>query len=173
MRHICLKIKPFANDGRGNIKQTLHRASIWRTRNYENNNYGTKYNNYCTNNYKGKKDNKNYGNNNYDCNEDYDSSGIKKDNYDIAGITIRVGRYVPNVARALLPLVERGNVLILSIPGLGKTTLLRDLATTIANCLANMPQRVIVVDTSNEIAGDDDAPLPFMGRCRRMQVPYR
>lgn len=88
-------------------------------------------------------------------------------------MTIRVGRYVPNVARALLPLVARGNLLILSIPGLGKTTLLRDLATTIANCLASTPERVIVVDTSNEIAGDDETPLPFMGRCRRMQVPFQ
>ena len=32
-------------------------------------------------------------------------------------------------------------------------------------------KRVIVVDTSNEIAGDGDVPHPGIGRARRMQVP--
>ena len=32
-------------------------------------------------------------------------------------------------------------------------------------------KRVVIVDTSNEIAGDGDVPHPAIGRARRMQVP--
>src|SRR4029077_1514059 len=32
-------------------------------------------------------------------------------------------------------------------------------------------KRVIIVDTSNEIAGDGDVPHPAIGHARRMQVP--
>src|SRR5262249_883535 len=35
----------------------------------------------------------------------------------------------------------------------------------------DLEKRVIVVDTSNEIAGDGDVPHPGIGRARRMQVP--
>lgn len=87
------------------------------------------------------------------------------------GVTVRVGRYVPNAAKALVPLTRRGSLLIISRAGLGKTTLLRDLATSIANN-ASSP-RVAVVDTSNEIGGDDPVPMSFLGRCRRIQVPRR
>jgi stage III sporulation protein SpoIIIAA len=90
---------------------------------------------------------------------------------EILGVTMRVGRYIPHVARALLPVLSRGNVLLLSKPGVGKTTILRDLTAT----LARMPTspRVVVVDTSNEICGDSIIPLPFIGRARRFQVPKR
>ncbi|RHW72262.1 putative Chloroplast orF [Trypanosoma brucei equiperdum] len=87
------------------------------------------------------------------------------------GLTIRVGRYVPNVARALVPLARRGSVLILSKAGMGKTTILRDLAASLSRDPAK--PRVMVVDTSNEIGGDSPMPLPFLGRCRRIQVPRR
>lgn len=87
------------------------------------------------------------------------------------GVTVRVGRYVPRAARAILPLTEKGNVLIIAKAGLGKTTLLRDLASSIANNPLN--HRVTVVDTSNEIGGDGPVPLSFLGRCRRIQVPQR
>ncbi|KAG5472426.1 hypothetical protein LSCM1_03825 [Leishmania martiniquensis] len=87
------------------------------------------------------------------------------------GVTLRVGRYVPGAARALLPLARRGSLLILSKAGMGKTTLLRDLAAG----LAHDPRtpRVTVVDTSNEIGGDGPIPLPYLGRCRRIQVARR
>ncbi|CCW61619.1 unnamed protein product [Phytomonas sp. EM1] len=84
---------------------------------------------------------------------------------------MRIGRYVPNASRALRPLVERGSLLIMSRAGVGKTTLLRDLAASIAQ----HPGRplIMVVDTSNEIGGDGPVPMPFLGRCRRIQVPRR
>ncbi|KAK7201092.1 hypothetical protein NESM_000169400 [Novymonas esmeraldas] len=87
------------------------------------------------------------------------------------GVTLRVGRYVPGAAEALLPLAQRGSVLILSKAGVGKTTLLRDLAAGLAQG-PRLP-RVTVVDTSNEIGGDGPLPLPYLGRCRRIQVPRR
>lgn len=87
------------------------------------------------------------------------------------GVTVRVGRYVPNAAKALLPLTKNGSLLIISKAGLGKTTLLRDLAASIANS-ASSP-RVAIVDTSNEVGGDDPVPMSFLGRCRRIQVPRR
>ncbi|ORC90870.1 single-stranded nucleic acid binding protein R3H domain-containing protein [Trypanosoma theileri] len=87
------------------------------------------------------------------------------------GLTIRVGRFVPNVARALLPLAHKGSVLILSKAGIGKTTLLRDLAASLSREISK--PRVMVVDTSNEIGGDSPVPLPFLGRCRRIQVAKR
>lgn len=90
---------------------------------------------------------------------------------EILGITVRVGRYVPNAAKALLSLAREKSLLILSRAGLGKTTLLRDLAASIANSPTS--PRVAVVDTSNEIGGDGPIPMPFLGRCRRIQVPKR
>ncbi|GET90811.1 hypothetical protein, conserved [Leishmania tarentolae] len=87
------------------------------------------------------------------------------------GVTLRVGRYVPGAARALLPLAQRGSLLILSKAGMGKTTLLRDLAASLAQEPGT--PRVTVVDTSNEIGGDGPIPLPYLGRCRRLQVARR
>ncbi|CAG9578442.1 conserved hypothetical protein [Leishmania major strain Friedlin] len=87
------------------------------------------------------------------------------------GVTLRVGRYVPGAARALLPLAQRGSLLILSKAGMGKTTLLRDLAAALAQEPGT--PRVTVVDTSNEIGGDGPIPLPYLGRCRRIQVAQR
>jgi hypothetical protein len=66
-------------------------------------------------------------------------------------------------------LVETGkNVLLMGPPGIGKTTILRETARVLAD---DFKKRVIVVDTSNEIAGDGDIPHPAIGHARRMQVP--
>jgi hypothetical protein len=47
----------------------------------------------------------------------------------------------------------------------GKTTMLRETARILSE-----DNRVVIVDTSNEIAGDGDIPHPAIGRARRMQV---
>ncbi|KPI90169.1 putative YCF45 [Leptomonas seymouri] len=99
------------------------------------------------------------------------ASGWRGRHGEMLGVTLRVGRYVPGVARALLPLAQTGSLLIISKAGMGKTTLLRDLASGLAQN-RGMP-RVTVVDTSNEIGGDGPIPLPYLGRCRRIQVPTR
>jgi len=87
----------------------------------------------------------------------------------IVGLTCRVGRAVFGTIRIIDDLVRDGkSVLLLGRPGVGKTTMLRE----VARFLADEPnRRVIVVDTSNEIAGDGDIPHPGIGSARRMQVP--
>src|SRR5207249_4308823 len=60
------------------------------------------------------------------------------------------------------------SVLLLGRPGVGKTTMLREVARVLADDLG---KRVVIVDTSNEIAGDGHIPHPGIGRARRMQVP--
>jgi stage III sporulation protein SpoIIIAA len=46
--------------------------------------------------------------------------------------------------------------------------MLRETARVLAE---DLRKRVVIVDTSNEIAGDGDIPHPGIGRARRMQVP--
>ena len=96
-------------------------------------------------------------------------SAIRNRRANIVGLTCRVGRSVLGTVDIIRDLVEGGqSVLILGRPGVGKTTLLREVARVLADELG---KRVIVVDTSNEIAGDGDIPHPGIGRARRMQVP--
>ena len=88
---------------------------------------------------------------------------------EIVGLTCRVGRAIYGTVDIIRDIVESGkSILLMGRPGVGKTTLLREAARVLADDLA---KRVIVVDTSNEIAGDGDVPHPGIGRARRMQVP--
>ena len=65
-------------------------------------------------------------------------------------------------------IVESGqSILMLGRPGVGKTTKLREMARILS---VEFKKRVVIVDTSNEIAGDGDIPHPAIGRSRRMQV---
>ena len=87
----------------------------------------------------------------------------------IVGLTCRVGRAVYGTIRVIEDLVKSGkSILLLGRPGVGKTTMLREVARVLAD---DMRKRVVIVDTSNEIAGDGDIPHPAIGRARRMQVP--
>ena len=87
----------------------------------------------------------------------------------IIGLTCRVGRAVYGTIDMIRDIVETGkSILLLGRPGIGKTTKLREVARVLAD---EFEKRVIVVDTSNEIAGDGDIPHPGIGRARRMQVP--
>jgi stage III sporulation protein SpoIIIAA len=86
----------------------------------------------------------------------------------IVGLTCRVGRAVYGTIRVIEDLVKTGkSILLLGRPGVGKTTMLREVARVLAD---DVNKRVIIVDTSNEIAGDGDIPHPAIGRARRMQV---
>ncbi|HEX5465548.1 MAG TPA: R3H domain-containing nucleic acid-binding protein [Candidatus Limnocylindrales bacterium] len=96
-------------------------------------------------------------------------SAIRNRNGKIVGLTCRIGRAVFGTIEIAADLVESGrSILIMGRPGVGKTTMLREAARVLADDLG---KRVVVVDTSNEIAGDGDIPHPGIGRARRMQVP--
>ena len=95
-------------------------------------------------------------------------SAIRNREGDTIGLTCRVGRAVYGTVEIVRDVIEEGaSLLLLGRPGVGKTTLLREAARVLADDLG---KRVVVVDTSNEIAGDGDIPHPGIGRARRMQV---
>ncbi|PZC51222.1 MAG: Stage III sporulation protein SpoIIIAA [Chloroflexi bacterium] len=96
-------------------------------------------------------------------------SAIRNRDGKVIGITCRVGRAVFGTIKPVEELVRSGkSVLLLGRPGVGKTTMLREVSRILAD---DAQRRVIVVDTSNEIAGDGDIPHRAIGHARRMQVP--
>lgn len=95
-------------------------------------------------------------------------SAIRNRAGDIIGLTCRVGRAIFGTIGMIRDLVETGgSILMLGRPGVGKTTALREIARVLAD---ELDKRVVIIDTSNEIAGDGDIPHPAIGRARRMQV---
>jgi stage III sporulation protein SpoIIIAA len=95
-------------------------------------------------------------------------SAIRNRSGKVVGLTCRIGRAVFGTIDIIRDIVDAGqSVLLLGRPGVGKTTMLREVARVLADDLG---KRVIVVDTSNEIAGDGDIPHPGIGDARRMQV---
>ena len=95
-------------------------------------------------------------------------SAIRNRSDKVVGLTLRVGRAVYGTIRIIEDLILTGkSVLLLGKPGVGKTTMLREVARVLAD---DAHKRVVVVDTSNEIAGDGDIPHPGIGKARRMHV---
>ena len=95
-------------------------------------------------------------------------SALRNRSGKVVGLTLRVGRAMYGTMEIIRDVVEAGkSILLLGKPGVGKTTLLREVARVLAD---DLKKRVVVVDTSNEIAGDGDIPHPGIGRARRMQV---
>ncbi|MDP2729416.1 MAG: R3H domain-containing nucleic acid-binding protein [Dehalococcoidales bacterium] len=95
-------------------------------------------------------------------------SAIRNRQGRIVGLTCRVGRAVFGTIKVIEDLIESGkSIMLLGRPGVGKTTMLREVARVLAD---DFNKRVVIVDTSNEIAGDGDIPHPAIGQARRMQV---
>lgn len=95
-------------------------------------------------------------------------SAIRNRRGRIIGLTCRIGRAVSGTIQIIEDLITSGkSVMLLGRPGVGKTTMLREVARVLAD---EFDKRVIIVDTSNEIAGDGDIPHPAIGKARRMQV---
>jgi len=95
-------------------------------------------------------------------------SAIRNRTGAVVGLTCRVGRAVFGTVAMVRDLMDTGqSLLLMGRPGVGKTTALREIARVLADDLG---KRVVVIDTSNEIAGDGDIPHPAIGRARRMQV---
>lgn len=95
-------------------------------------------------------------------------SCIRNRQFLINGLTCRVGRAIFGTISVIRDLLEsEQSILILGKPGVGKTTIIREIARVLAD---EMEKRVVIIDTSNEIAGDSDIPHSGIGRARRMQV---
>ena len=95
-------------------------------------------------------------------------SAIRNRQGKVIGLTCRIGRVVTGTIACIKDFCMQGkSILFLGRPGVGKTTKLREISRLVADELA---KRVVVVDTSNEIAGDGDTPHPAIGHARRMQV---
>nr|YP_010277206.1 Ycf45 [Thalassionema nitzschioides]UHY40729.1 Ycf45 [Thalassionema nitzschioides] len=95
-------------------------------------------------------------------------SCIRNRQFVITGLTCRVGRSIFGAIAIIRDLLESGySILILGKPGVGKTTIIREIGRVLSD---EMEKRVIIIDTSNEIGGDSDIPHSGIGRSRRMQV---
>ncbi|KAF6139607.1 hypothetical protein GIB67_033611 [Kingdonia uniflora] len=96
-------------------------------------------------------------------------SAIRSRKGSIVGLTCRVGRAVSGHIDMVHDLLQFGeSILFLGRPGVGKTTVMREIARVLAD---ELHKRVVIVDTSNEIGGDGDIPHAAIGGARRMQVP--
>lgn len=86
----------------------------------------------------------------------------------VIGLTYRIGRCVIGSLSIIRDLLEStSSLLILGKPGIGKTTLIREISRVLSD---EIEKRVIIIDTANEIAGDSDIPHVGIGKARRMQV---
>ena len=95
-------------------------------------------------------------------------SAIRNRQAKIIGLTCRIGRVVTGTIACIKDIcLMNKSILFLGRPGVGKTTKLREISRLVADELG---KRVVIVDTSNEIAGDGDTPHPAIGHARRMQV---
>ena len=95
-------------------------------------------------------------------------SAIRNRQGKVVGLTCRIGRVVTGTIACIKDICTQGkSILFLGPPGVGKTTKLREISRLVADELG---KRVVIVDTSNEIAGDGDTPHPAVGSARRMQV---
>lgn len=91
---------------------------------------------------------------------------------EVVGLTIRVGKTIRGLITMISDVLmdaasHKTSILLLGAPGMGKTSVIRE----IARVLSERDLSVMVVDTSNEIAGDSNIPHPAIGMARRMQVP--
>ena len=95
-------------------------------------------------------------------------SAIRNRQGKVVGLTCRMGRVVTGTISCIKDIcLQNKSILFLGRPGVGKTTKLREISRLVADELS---KRVVIVDTSNEIAGDGDVPHPAVGHARRMQV---
>lgn len=95
-------------------------------------------------------------------------SAIRNRQGKVIGLTCRIGRVVTGTIACIKDFcLMNKSILFLGRPGVGKTTKLREISRLVAD---EIGKRVVVVDTSNEIAGDGDTPHPAIGHARRMQV---
>lgn len=85
----------------------------------------------------------------------------------VIGLTVRCGRHVSGCLAPIEDLVRGGSLLVVGPPGSGKTTILRGISALLSDTVG---KRVVIVDGSNEIAGEGTTPHPCVGSARRIMV---
>merc|ERR1711998_525550 len=81
-------------------------------------------------------------------------SSLRNRQGSVIGLTCRIGRAIFGTVSIIRDLLEqKKSILLLGMPGVGKTTAIREIARVLSD---GMQKRVIIIDTSNEIAGDGD-----------------
>ena len=89
----------------------------------------------------------------------------------VVGLTLRVGRIINGTTNIIADLIASGrSILLVGRPGRGKTSKLREACRILAN---DLRKRVVIVDSSNEIAGESVIPHSAVGDARRMMVPRK
>lgn len=83
---------------------------------------------------------------------------------EIGSVCIRIAAQWPGCADALLPLAQRGSLLLIGPPGSGKTTLLRDLARQLSS--GRNARQIALIDERGELAACvDGVPQLDTGVC--------
>ena len=86
----------------------------------------------------------------------------------LLGVTIRLGRSIQGCLDGIESILDSDeSILFVAPPGKGKTTKLREAARILST---QHQKRVMIVDSSNEIAGMGDVVHKGVGRARRLQV---
>jgi len=90
----------------------------------------------------------------------------------VIGVTARVGRSIHGILEKMAPILLKTtqSLLLIGRPGVGKTTVLREFARMLSEDKGLV---VVVVDKTNEIAGDGIDPHPAIGSARWMPVGKR
>ena len=95
---------------------------------------------------------------------------IGRDGQTVLGLTCRVGRAIEGQERIIQDLLDQGHsILVIGAPGKGKTTMLRSASKYLSDI---KHQRVVIIDSSDEIAGSGNVPHPAVGSSRKMPVPF-
>ena len=92
----------------------------------------------------------------------------------IIGLTCRVGRAVYGTIDIILDVVRSGkSILLLGRPGVGKTTMLREVVAFVLSS-GDLRKRVVIVDTAQTRSpATATCPHAGIGHARRMQVDIR
>nr|XP_054751865.1 uncharacterized protein LOC129257539 [Lytechinus pictus] len=90
---------------------------------------------------------------------------------EVIGITAKVEHPLPGCLSPLYDVFNKGkSILVLGPSGVGKTTLLREVARVLSDV---EKENVMIIDTLSEIAGEGDIPHQSVGTARRLQVIER
>nr|UNJ15501.1 hypothetical protein [Cyanidiaceae sp.] len=88
----------------------------------------------------------------------------------VVGLTYRIGKEFIGMIPIVRDLIETNqSTLLIGNPGIGKTSFIREISRILSG---EIKKRVIIVDPSNEIAGEGWSPHISTGKARRMEMQF-